>query len=182
MPLGMASHISPGDELPAYSELLSTGRFVLRSKLVRKQATQLFEHPLFLDIVAARLPQRAQAGREIALTWEKATSQYHDANPIPVTEQSRDGFVLSHGGSSMGNLDKILPRTYSGSRATVRVYSSTGAFRCMPMDLHPKSSTFDNKLLLDVYWDKNTYDEPTIAEWLEDMVEATKHYLGGEIE
>ena len=108
MPLGTASRIAPGDEIPTYSELLSLGRFVLRSKLIRKQATQLLEHPLFLEIISARLPQREESGREIALAWEKASLQCHGADPIPITEQSKGGFVLSHGGSSMGNVSRIF--------------------------------------------------------------------------
>ena len=73
----------------------------------------------------------------------------------------------------------MLPRSYSGPLAKTKVSQSTGVFRCLPMEIHLKSSTFDNKLSMDIYWDKNTYDELIITEWMEDLMEATKHYLGG---
>lgn len=51
MPLGAARLIAPGDKPPTCGDLLSPGRFVLRSQFLKKQAAQLMKHPLFHQIV-----------------------------------------------------------------------------------------------------------------------------------
>lgn len=70
-----------------------------------------------------------------------------------------------------------MPHTYDGSRAEIKVLKLSTALHCRPAELYLTSSSFRNELKLRIYWDKNVYDEPTIAEWLVDLVEATKHYL-----
>ncbi|KAK2466855.1 hypothetical protein APHAL10511_001113 [Amanita phalloides] len=200
MPLGAASRISPGDRVPSYSELLSPGRFSLRSKSLRKQATQYIYHPLFGEIGSARMPKRLKSGREIALTWAEERSRCHNIAPIPASEQSGGGFVISHGGSSLGNvseisliinstqltgnviqqIDNLVPQMYNGPRAKIKVKTLRTVLNCRPAELYLGSSTFDKQLNMSVYWDKNVYDEATVVEWLADIVEATQHYLGGD--
>jgi hypothetical protein len=75
-------------------------------------------------------------------------------------------------------IDNILPRIYNGSRGTLKLQKSTIVLHCRPAELYLASSTFDKQLKMEVYWDKNVYDEPNVTEWLADVVEATKHYLG----
>ena len=106
MPLGAARHIAPGDKLPTYNDLLSPGRFLLRSQSLRKQAAQLMEHPLFHEIAWARIPERGRRGRETALAWVNAPPQDQDVMPnaVPVWAQSGHGYVLSHTVSNIGNV------------------------------------------------------------------------------
>ena len=106
MPLGAARLITPGDKLPTYDDLLSPGRFVLRSQFLKKQAAQLMKHPLFHEIASARLPMREQSAREMALTWINAPTQYHGALPIPIPvwEQSAGRYVLSISSSNTGKV------------------------------------------------------------------------------
>jgi hypothetical protein len=89
MPLGVARLIAPGDKPPTYGDLLSPGRFVLRSQFLKKQAAQLMKHPLFHEIALARLPMRGQLARETALAWINGALPI----PIPVWEQSAGRYV-----------------------------------------------------------------------------------------
>ena len=80
--------------------------------------------------------------------------------------------------SILFQIDNIVPQVYNGSRAEIKVCKLSTALRCRPAELYVTSSSFRNELKLRIYWDKNVYDEATIAEWLVDLVEATRHYLG----
>jgi len=72
----------------------------------------------------------------------------------------------------------MKPQTYSGSQAKIKIRNLSTALHCRPTELYLTSSTLGRELKMRIYWDKNAYDESTVAEWLEDLVEATKHYLG----
>ncbi|KAF8636658.1 hypothetical protein AX17_003464 [Amanita inopinata Kibby_2008] len=187
MPLGAASRLAPGDELPAFHDLLSRGRFVHRSNSIRKQAAEFVEHPLFLEIATARLPNRVEKVRETAMAWREAQPRQQDYAPItiPVIDQGREGLVMSHGGSSFGNVDNLLPRTYPRSNTDVEtvihVKKATTALHCRPGELYLGASTVGQQLRLAVFWDKNVYEETTVREWLEEVAEGTRYYLGGSI-
>lgn len=49
--------------------------------------------------------------------------------------------------------------------------------RCRLDQLYLGSVTFNKKLDIGLVWDKNVYDETTIGEWLDEMVEVARHYL-----
>lgn len=49
--------------------------------------------------------------------------------------------------------------------------------RCRLDQLYLGSVTFNKKLDISFVWDKNVYDETTIGEWLDEMVEVARHYL-----
>jgi hypothetical protein len=75
-------------------------------------------------------------------------------------------------------IDNIAPQTYNGSRAEITVCELSTALHCKPAEFYITSSSFRNESKLRIYWDKNVYDEAIVAEWLVDLVEATKYYLG----
>ncbi|PFH54286.1 hypothetical protein AMATHDRAFT_53176 [Amanita thiersii Skay4041] len=186
MSLGTASHLERGDRIPTFRELLTPGRFVLRSKLIRRQAMKVVEHPLFPEISAVNRPARVERARSTALTWinSQTKNQMRVPIPVPVQEQGGGAFVFSHGGSSFGNVDKLLPKIYPESNvehanAGIRIYESETMLHCRPGELYLGSSMIHEKLRIVVFSDGNVYDKSTVAEWLDGVVEATRYYLGG---
>lgn len=75
-------------------------------------------------------------------------------------------------------IDNIVPRTYNGYQAKIKLCKLESVLHCRPAELYLGSSTSGKKLTVAVFWDKNVYDGPTVIEWLSDVVEAAKHYLG----
>ncbi len=75
-------------------------------------------------------------------------------------------------------IDNIVPQTYNGYQSKIKLCKLGSVLHCRPAELYLGSSTFGKKLTMAVYWDKNVYDEPTVIEWLSDVVEAAKYYLG----
>lgn len=110
MPLGSASDIKPGDNLPGFHDLLSFPRFLLRCHSIKRQSVRLTKHPLFLDISASRSLATVERLRSVALRWQDK-QDYVDNQTIPVNEQSP---VLTHGGSSIGNVSSLfIPTSFS---------------------------------------------------------------------
>lgn len=103
MPLGTASRLAPGDGVPGYKDLLSFGRFVLRSKIIQKQMEKQIRHPLFLDVGSAIMSRRSDSFPKIESRRAKALSPDDcDTVPISVIDESRNGSVRTHGGASLG--------------------------------------------------------------------------------
>ncbi len=122
MPLGKASRLVPGDEVPGYKDFLSLGRFVLRSKMVQKQMEKQIRHPLFLDIGSAVISRRTDSFPKIeSRTPQALFPGDRDAVPISVMDESRThNSVLTHGGASLGAVSCLTistpPRTNSDPR------------------------------------------------------------------
>jgi hypothetical protein len=109
MPMGTGSNLAPGDALPEFHDLLSPARFWLRCNSVMQQIRSLFRHPLFPYCLAL---DRVERSKVAALHWEtQHDKQGHvDARIIPCIEQGRAyGPVMSHGGSSFGNVGRPAP-------------------------------------------------------------------------
>ncbi|KAF5380923.1 hypothetical protein D9615_004016 [Tricholomella constricta] len=180
MPLGAVANIAPGDDLPNFQDLLSFPRFLLRSRSIRKQSASLTKHPLFLYISMSRSQASVDRLKDVATNWKDMEGQI--AAPIPVTDQHP---VLTHGGSSFGNVDNLLPRHYPLAREcspTPRLYLHTSGTKlhCRPAELYLGASTTRQQLHLNVFWDMNVYDEDTVKEWLHEVREATKVFLEGD--
>jgi hypothetical protein len=108
MPLGSSFDLAPGDSLPEFQYLLSPARFWLRCSSIMQQSRSFRSHPLFpycsmLDRVGAR--------REAALHWERHRDNQEtlDHHIVPSMEQGGlYGLVMSHGGSSLGNVSFLV--------------------------------------------------------------------------
>lgn len=109
MPLGLASSIKPGDPLPTFQSLLTPARFLLRCNITKQQARRLIQHPRFLDIAGARARPRVDRLKAIAVQWKAWYNNAASDQPaISVKEQGVVyGPVLSHGGSSLGNVSSV---------------------------------------------------------------------------
>ncbi|KAG6845345.1 hypothetical protein H0H87_010802 [Tephrocybe sp. NHM501043] len=178
MPLGSAANLAIGDDLPSVQQLLSFPRFLYRSRIIQNQAKSLFEHPLFVYIAGARSAAGVAKFREVGLNWR---GKVHDeATIIPVMDQSP---VFAHGGSSMGDMDGILPRYYpaeDGDSSPRRLFLHATSVRlhCRPAELYLGASTVQKRLHMSVFWDKNIYEEDAVKEWLTEIQEATEIFLG----
>lgn len=108
MPLGSATHLERGNDLPNYQDLLTPKRFLLRCNLVKKQSTDFLKNPLILEILLARLPGRVEKGRATTLRWREKKNNPNslESQPIRAVEQGLYGPVMSHGGSSFGNVGR----------------------------------------------------------------------------
>jgi hypothetical protein len=105
MPLGASSGLAPGDVLPEFQDLLSPARFWLRCNLVMQQIRSLRRHPLFPYCLV--LGRAVEARKETALCWDAqgGTQERLAGRVISAVEQGQTyGPVMSHGGSSFGNV------------------------------------------------------------------------------
>ncbi|KAF8077876.1 hypothetical protein FPV67DRAFT_17561 [Lyophyllum atratum] len=179
MPLGSSTKIAPGGTLPDVQDLLSPSRFLLRSQSLRKQSPNLTKHPLFLHVSGARSQASVKRLQDVARNWQE--KQGEDAIHIPVMDQSP---VFSHSGSSLGNIDSLVPRHYpleprGSSKPSLSLHTSGTQLHCRPAELYLGAATTRQRLHLNIFWDMNVYDEDTIKEWLDEVRGATEVYLGG---
>ncbi|GLB34885.1 hypothetical protein LshimejAT787_0204500 [Lyophyllum shimeji] len=180
MPLGSAGNLRPGDSLPSFQDLLSFQRFLLRSRSIKRQSASLMKHPLFLHLSGTRSQASVERLKDVARNWKKKRGEA--AVQIPVMKQSP---VMAHGGSSLGNIDHLVPRYYpleprAASTPRLYLHFSQTRLHCRPAELYLGAATTRQQLHLNVFWDMNVYEEDTIREWLNEVREATEFYLGGE--
>ncbi|KAF5373659.1 hypothetical protein D9758_000627 [Tetrapyrgos nigripes] len=179
MSLGPAANLVVGDALPAFDALLSHNRFLLRCNIIKKQSADLFKNPRFLDLGLAYLPGRIERTRTSAIRWLEG-ADHHEEEKLSPQEQVKLGPVLGHGGSSMGNIDLLLPRDYpAGSgESQLHIHYSATHLRCRPGELYLGAATSRQQLRLNIYWDLNVYDKALVEEWFFDVKDAVRHYLG----
>ncbi|KIJ65776.1 hypothetical protein HYDPIDRAFT_27009 [Hydnomerulius pinastri MD-312] len=118
MPLGAMSRKDAGnlelvDGAPLFQDLMSFDRFLLRCEVVRVQAEKLFNHPRFVDICVAGHGDRLEATKAVGLTWrrmgERVTVDPEAQRSVPVQSL---GPLLTQAGSSLGNMDSMIPLIY----------------------------------------------------------------------
>ncbi|TFK55121.1 hypothetical protein OE88DRAFT_1001759 [Heliocybe sulcata] len=199
-----------------FSQVMSRERFFYRCRLIKKQADGFLKHPLFLEIANARLPGRIERTRSSTLNWMKTNgtltkeledvfrnspSMQSDGHTRPKTTLW-DGLVITHGGSSMGNMDALVPLSYplprthplSSRQRAPRIQSKPVAIaapptvltiidtctllHCRPAELYLGASTSRDKLYMNVFWDGNVYDSDLVKEWLDEVKNAAVWYLG----
>ncbi|THU87270.1 hypothetical protein K435DRAFT_348677 [Dendrothele bispora CBS 962.96] len=188
MPLGSAAGLAVGDDLPSFEALLSQKRFLFRCNSIKKQSADLLKHPRFLDMGLVRLPERLQRTRGSAVGWREGNSLYH-GDLLSAQQQIETGSVTGHGGSSMGNMDLLLPRDYPIQQSSndtqnplLHICSSHTYLRCRPGELYLGASTSRQRLHLNIHWDLNVYDEAVVDEWFSEVKSAVRHYLGDGME
>ncbi|KAF9535272.1 hypothetical protein CPB83DRAFT_878518 [Crepidotus variabilis] len=181
LPLGQARNLRPGMDEPPIGALLSKDRFFLRAKSARRQGSWLIEHPLFTDIArsAARNPKM--------LNVNTAPSQPLLTVELSVVKQAASSIVFTSIGSSLGNMDHLLPREYpattgadSSKGIKLRLVEDLFRARARPAELYLGAQTKGGELRFHANFDANVYKESLVVEWLNEIREATIFYLGGE--
>ncbi|EIN07288.1 hypothetical protein PUNSTDRAFT_135974 [Punctularia strigosozonata HHB-11173 SS5] len=126
------------DGAPTVFELLPSDRFLLRARSIKRQVTMQMKHPSFLEIILARLPSRIDRMRSAVTEWRTLKAAGTDPRtlytdrPIDVSTL-QDGLVLTHGGSSMGNVDVIQPLSYPLSKShPLSIFGSRGREKQVP--------------------------------------------------
>jgi hypothetical protein len=97
------------DGAPGFGDLITKDRFFLRARSIKQQIASQMKHPLFLEMTLARAPSRIDRIRRAATEWKamkaagKDRQMVHLGEPLDVSKL-QDGLMLTHGGSSMGNV------------------------------------------------------------------------------
>jgi len=130
-----------------------------------------------LDVGIARGPGRIKGVRDVAKLWREGKSRTGgEGLKLP-------GRVLTvgHGGSTLGNMDLLLPHTYPLSRSesepVLRLLKSETRLHCRPGELYLGAATSRGQLRVYVFWDGNVYHEDVIKEWLDEVKGAMEQYL-----
>ncbi|KAF8201727.1 hypothetical protein BJ912DRAFT_514561 [Pholiota molesta] len=186
MPLGASARLRPGAEVPPFDAMLSKNRFLLRSRLIKKQSNNTFKHPLFLELGSVSRPARLAFHKRKAFQWrtERGPPKDFTAKTFSPLEEAARGPVFNNGGSSMGNIDLLLPREYplgyekDSTVPNLRLIKNTTMLHCRPTELYLGASTSQQQLQLIIHWDNNVFDEAVVTEWLEEVKNAVDFYLG----
>lgn len=96
------------DDAPLFSALLSQGRFILRSNVIKKQFKKLLTHPLLFEIASARLPRSQPLRKQAGRIWMRI----HEGGELDEPEKDvasvlTNDTIYHNGGSSMGNVSTI---------------------------------------------------------------------------
>ncbi|KAH7911183.1 hypothetical protein BJ138DRAFT_955377 [Hygrophoropsis aurantiaca] len=197
------------DGAPPFSALLSFKRFILRSLMVQAQAERYLRHPLFLEITIWPRIERIERKRQAAIAWKQwvVGGQPNDADE-KISPMDQKGPIFAQGGSSIGNMDSIIPLEYpmpssnplsptantthpakagfppctsnhpTDSTPRLFVEQARTHLRCRPAELYLGVGTTRKLLHLSVFWDENVYDRALVQEWLGEVMDATLYYLG----
>ncbi|KAG9311988.1 hypothetical protein JVU11DRAFT_7259 [Chiua virens] len=117
MPLGAMANKKDELELingaPRFQDLMSFGRFLLRCEWVKSRGEKLFRNPRFLEICIATHNSALETNKSKAANWrrsgERARSSAEALEPLPLENL---GPVFTQRGSSLGNMDCMMPLDY----------------------------------------------------------------------
>ncbi|KAH7886821.1 hypothetical protein F5I97DRAFT_1808183 [Phlebopus sp. FC_14] len=112
MPLGESASSELLDGAPSFSSLLSFKRFLHRSNLLKNQSEKLFRHPRFVEISVAALAERVAPSRAAALDYVRRGRKRSGCESAPIDWIGREDPILSLIGSSLGNMDPLVPLEY----------------------------------------------------------------------
>lgn len=168
------------DGTPPFSTLLSQGRFVLRSNMIKQQFKKLLTHPLRFEIASARLPMgqplRKQAGR----LWMRIhRGSELDEPETHVPSVLTDELIYHHGGTSMGNVSIIQPLVFT-------IPNDDGPYQIDPLRPTEYPLCLSSPLSSQKYYPQPKVDEalsvePTIRvidSWEKLCARPTELYLG----
>ncbi|KAF9231622.1 hypothetical protein BU15DRAFT_55916 [Melanogaster broomeanus] len=136
---------------PPFANLLTFNRFLHRANMVKRQAANFFNHPLFLEIASAAPIVQVEYKRSGALEWLKSIEEGTTADDTEVLAPADfPGITWAHGGSSIGNLDEVSAVEYP--------LRSTNPLSPRSNIPHPAKAGYVIPSLPDI-----TEDEPRIA-------------------
>lgn len=111
MPLGSAAALAPGDPLPSVEQLLSPARFFLRCNMIKQQSIEYMAHPYFFERLRAAIQAGIHRHAERVAKWQEHNSRQaedgDDEEAFSAIKQAQLGHILSHGGSSIGNVSTL---------------------------------------------------------------------------
>lgn len=178
LPLGLGATMKPGEEMPAAGAVLTKERFLLRAREVKKQATRYLRSELCLEMGEAvlRRRKRVESAREAAREWREERGG-EERLLSPMEEAASGGFVVCNGGSSIGNIDGILPMEYSSGPVRVRLERDATRLRCRPGEFYLGCRTRRGQMEVHVFFDGNVVEEGLAGEWLSEVGRALEFYL-----
>jgi len=140
-------------------------------------------HPLFIELTAVEGPGQVERSRQLGLYWrkERRPPQHVNGDLLSPIEQAKKGPVFCNGGSTMGNMDHLIPRQYplrKDSTTSLHLNTSNTMLRCRPAELYLGAATSSKQLHMNVFWDNNVIEEDVVTEWLNEVQCATDFYLG----
>ena len=168
------------DDAPSFSALLSQGRFVLRSNLIKEQLDKLLAHPLLFEIANARVPTNMPLRKQAGRLWTRV----HEGGELDEPEKHvqsvlTDDVIYHNGGSSMGNVRIIEPLTFS-TLADDGSYQ-IDSLRPTEYPLHSSSPLSSQKYYPQPKADDDRSTEPTIRvidSWRRLCTRPAELYLG----
>jgi len=154
--------------------LLTRERFVFRAREVKKQKKRYLESGLCLEIGDAflRRRKRVEMARVVGREWMRERED--EEKVVRAMDQAGSGFVLCNGGSSMGNVDGLLPADYPG----LRLERDMTRLRCRPGELYLGARTQYGQMHIHVFFDGNVVEEDVAREWMDEVEMALEYYLG----
>jgi hypothetical protein len=168
------------DGAPPFPALLSQGRFVLRSNVIKRQLKKFLTHPLLFEIASARLPMRMPLRKEAGRLWMKI----HEGGELdepekPVPSVLTNEVIFHNGGSSLGNVSvKSLAFSVEADNRSYQI----DPLRPTEYPLHPLNPLSSQKYYPQPKADEEVpTDEPTIrviASWRNIRARPTELYLG----
>ncbi|KAF8838029.1 hypothetical protein BDN67DRAFT_982819 [Paxillus ammoniavirescens] len=193
---------------PPFAHLLTFNRFLHRANMVKQKIDKLLYHPLFLEIAGAAHLVRLEIARFSAQEQMKRTKEGTTDEGEVIAAVNFPGATWAHGGSSIGNMNHILPAEYplqssnpisprsniphpakagyiipptpdtSEDEPKVFVEYAGMHLHARPMELYLGAATWDGQLQMSVCYDGNVYEEGIIREWLDEFKDAAVWYLG----
>ncbi|KAF9792074.1 hypothetical protein BJ322DRAFT_1115390 [Thelephora terrestris] len=189
------------DGAPPFSALLSQGRFVLRSNVIKQKVKEFVAHPLLFEIASFRFPGRILYRKRAGRLWMENREGGELGEPEKdVPSVLTNDLIYHNGGASLGNIDPLRPTEYPvlpssplssqkyypqpktdenvlAGKPAIRVIDSWRKLCTRPAELYFGSLTQSKKLTMFVSWDGNTYEDSVVEEWLKEAKLATHHYL-----
>ncbi|KAH7889365.1 hypothetical protein F5I97DRAFT_1923912 [Phlebopus sp. FC_14] len=193
---------------PPFANLLTFNRFLHRANMIKRQAASLLKHPLSTEIALGSHLGRLERTRHGALEWMKSQEEGITLDKGPVLEAINfPGAIWAHGGSSMGDVDGLLPREYPlrstnplSPRSNIPHPAKAGyvtplapndsddepkiTMEYFKMHLHTRPGelylgaiTARKHLHLSVYYDGHVYEDAVVQEWLDEVRHAAVWYL-----
>ncbi|KAF9234348.1 hypothetical protein BU15DRAFT_79099 [Melanogaster broomeanus] len=149
---------------PPFANLLTFNRFLHRANMVKRQAANFLNHPLFLEIASVEPITQLERTRIRALEWLKSVEEGTMADDTEVLAPADfPGTTWAHGGSSVGNNFRGI---------------LDGASSRTPGQLYLGAVTIHKQLHMKVFYDVNVFEEAIAREWLDEVRDAVVWYLG----
>ncbi|GJE91993.1 hypothetical protein PsYK624_081460 [Phanerochaete sordida] len=175
-----------GSGAPAFAQLLSPERFVLRARRAAAQARDQLAHPLLDEFHLLLMPKRSRQRRAMALAWRARQA----GRPPPADAPQGDTFedwapwVVANGGASLGNRDLLIPASYplapKGApppEPVLRLRVAEHDMRSCAGERYLGAMTARGVLTFFCCVDENCHDAGLAGEWTAEVRDAALHYL-----
>ncbi|KAF9234344.1 hypothetical protein BU15DRAFT_79095 [Melanogaster broomeanus] len=146
---------------PPFANLLTFNRFLHRANMVKRQAANFLNHPLFLEIASVEPITQLERTRIRALEWLKSVEEGTMADDTEVLAPADfPGTTWAHGAQAI-----------SVEYWMVHLHARPG-------QLYLGAVTIHKQLHMKVFYDVNVFEEAIAREWLDEVRDAVVWYLG----